>query len=364
MELKENLKFSQRFEYGFYQVLDHFLSRKVGFALTAKTRRYLYKRIRKTLEKSGEGRVLDIERRKDLSLDELKNHYIKKGIPVVIEGGAKDWDCVKKWSLDYFKELHGKDEILVVDSKHIDAPYEKMTLADLIDNIQAGGSKYYRFYPLLSEHPEHLADFDYKWLQKARHENPFFESFQAFIGGKNTESPLHNAMACNLFVQVYGEKRWSLISPRYTAVVDPDPIRNIYRGAPFRKDNYPFNPFNPDYSKPYELFKYVDRYDFVLKPGDILWNPPFWWHAVTNQTDSIGVGYRWVPRSYSFKQNPLYTTLDHLATNPPIWKGYKLSKKDTNLVHLAEDGRLQEFLKKKRAKEEKIKQKQTEKENA
>ncbi len=345
MSIKKNLKYSQRFEFGCYQFMDHVLSRKIAFALTGWSRRYLYKRIAKTLKASGEGRVLEIDRRKDLSIEELQNHYIKKGLPVVIEGGAKDWDCVKKWSLEYFKELHGDDEILVVDSKHIDEAYEKITLADLIDNIRDGGTKYYRFYPLLSEHPEHLADFDYNWLKEARHKRTFFESFQAFIGGKDTESPLHNAMACNLFVQVYGEKRWSLISPHHTAIVDPDPIRNIYRGAPFRKNNYPFNPFDPDYEKPYELFKYVDRYDFVLKPGDILWNPPFWWHSVVNLNDSIGVGYRWVPRAYSFKQQFLYTLLDHLAMRPPIWKGYKLSKKDTNLVHLAEDGRLETYLK-------------------
>ena len=348
MEIKENIKFSQRFEYGIYQFLDHFLSRKIAYSFTGNLRRNLYKRIRKTLEESGEGRVLDIERRKDITIEELQNHYIKKGIPVVLEGGAKNWDCVKKWSLEYFKELHGDDEILVVNSKHIDAPYEKITLADLIENIREGGTKYYRFYPLLSEHPEHLADFDYNWLKKARHKKPFFESFQVFIGGKTTESPLHNAMACNLFVQVYGQKRWSLMSPKHSAIVDPDPIRNVYRGAPFRKNNYPFNPFKPDYEKPYELFKYVDRYDFVLNPGDILWNPPFWWHAVHNETDSIGVGYRWVPTAYSFKQNPLYAFLDHFAMKPPMWKSYKLSKKDTNLIHLAEDGRLQEFLKKKK----------------
>ena len=344
MKVKENLKFGQRFEFGIYQLMDHFLTRPVAFAMTKPLRKNLYKRIGKTMAKSGEGKVLEIDRRTDLSIEEFKNYYLKKGIPVIIEGGAKDWPCVQKWSLEYFKELHGEDEILVVDSKHIDKDYERITLADLIDNIRDGGSKYYRFYPLLSEHPEHLADFDYNWLKQARHKNPFFESFQVFIGGKGTESPLHNAMACNLFVQVFGEKRWSLMSPHHTAIVDPDPIRNVYRGAPFRKNNYPFNPFKPDFEKPYELFKYVDRYDFVLKPGDILWNPPFWWHAVVNQTDSIGVGYRWVPRAYSFKQQGLYALLDHLAIKPPMWKAYKLSKKDTNLIHLAEDGRLGKYL--------------------
>jgi hypothetical protein len=350
MKINHNLKWSQRFEFGIYQFLDHFLTRPVAFKLTSITRRYLYRRIKTTLEKNGVGKILEIDRRSDLSFEEFQNNYVKKGIPVIIEGGAKHWPCIGKWNLDYFKNLHGDDEILVVDSKHIDNNYEKITLSDLIDDIKKGGTKYYRFYPLLSEHPEHLADIDYNWLKKNRHKKVYFEAFQAFIGGKGTESPLHNAMACNLFIQIHGEKRWSLISPHHTAIVDPDPIRNIYRGAPFRKNNYPFNPFNPDYEKPYELFKYVDRYDFILKPGDILWNPPFWWHSVVNLSDSIGVGYRWLPRMYSFKQHFLYTLLDHFATNPTMKEGYKLSKKDTNLVHLAEDDRLKDFLSKKNMK--------------
>jgi len=342
--MNENLTKAQRVEYGFYQSLDHLLTRKVSFTLTGYARRKLYSRIKKRLESKGEGRVLEIDRVSDISNEQFLKQYVEKGRPVIIEQGAKNWPCIGKWNLEYFKNLHGKDEILVVDSKHIEQDYEKMTLADLIDNIRDGGSKYYRFYPLLSEHPEHLADIDYNWLRSVRQDKVYFESFQAFIGGKDTESPLHNAMACNLFIQIYGEKRWSLISPHYTAIVDPDPVRNIYRGAPFRKDNYPFNPFKPDYSKPYDLYKYVDRYDFVLKPGDILWNPPFWWHSVVNLSDSIGVGYRWVPQVYCLKQQPLYTILDHLAMRPPMYKGYRLSKKDTNLVHLAEDGRMQDFL--------------------
>ena len=67
------------------------------------------------MKKHGEGRIMPIERRKDLSLEEFKNHYVKKGIPVVLEGAANDWDCVKNWSLQYFKDLHGKDEIVLVD---------------------------------------------------------------------------------------------------------------------------------------------------------------------------------------------------------------------------------------------------------
>lgn len=337
-----SLSFSQKFRYGIFQFADHFLGRKRMFS----NRAPYYKELNETMPKHGEGRIMPIERRKDLSLEEFKNHYVKKGIPVVMEGAAKDWPCVQKWSLEYFKELHGKDEIVLVDQAIPGYPYELTTLADVIDNIRGGGSKYYRFYPLLARHPEHLNDFDYKWLKERRNPLCWFDAFQVFIGGQGSYTALHNANQSNLFVQVYGEKKWVLYSHYYSPIVDPPPVHNVYRSAPAKSEAGPFNPFEPDYNYPYELYKNIDGYSVHLKPGDILWNPPFYWHAVKNATDSIGVGYRWLSPFYSFKISPLYMLLDCFATKPPIWKAYSLYKKDINELHLAEFKKLEEAKKK------------------
>ncbi|MCW3103902.1 MAG: hypothetical protein JWO09_2342 [Bacteroidetes bacterium] len=357
-EFRRNIKPGQRLQYGFYQWMDHFFGRQRVFRWMGKGRSKFYRRLLATLKESGEGSIKPIERRKDLSLKEFKNHYMKKGIPVVLEGAAKDWDCVKKWSLDYFKELHGDDEIVMVNQERMADDYETITLAEVIDNIRTGGKKYYRFYPLLDRHPEHIKDFDYKWLLERKNSLTWFDAFQVFIGGQGTVTPLHNANQCNLFVQVYGEKKWIIYSHYYSAVLDPDPVRNVYRHAPIKAGDGPFDPFNPNYDKPNELYKYIDGYEVNLKPGDILWNPPFYWHAVKNMTDSIGVGYRWLPPLYSFKIAPLYMFLDMCANNPPIWKAYKLYRKDINLIHLAEYGKLDKYLKEKKAKEAAKKAKQ------
>ena len=342
---RRNIKPAQRFEDGIYQILDHFFGRARVFKIVGKRRRTFYKNVHATLKASGEGKIIPIERRTDLSLKEFKDHYVKKGIPVILEGAAKNWDCANKWSLGYFKDLHGKDEILLVNQEIVGYPYEKTTLGDVIDNIRAGGKKYYRFYPLLDKHPEHINDFDYKWLLERCDKIKTFESFQLFIGGKNTITSFHNAASSNLFVQAYGEKKWVLYSHYYSMIFDPDPVRNIYRHGPHKTEKGPYDPFNPNYDYPYTLFKYIDGYEVHLKPGDVLWNPPFYWHAVKNQTDSIGVGFRWFAPFNALKIAPLYMCLDFFARNPPIWKGYKLANKDFNLVNLAETGKLQEFLK-------------------
>lgn len=336
-DFKRNIRFGLRFQYGVYQWLDHFFGRKRFF----KDRSRFYKKLEACMKKQGEGKIMPIERRKDLSLKEFKRHYVRKGIPVVLEGAAKEWACTQKWSLEYFKELHGRDEIVMVDQSKGDYPYELTTLAEVIDNIRSGGGKYYRFYPLLTRHPEHIEDFDYKWLKQHRNKLCWFDAFQVFIGGKDSYTALHNANQSNLFVQAYGEKHWVLYSHYYTAVIDPAPVANVYRGAPGKKE-FPFNPWQPDFEYPYHLFKYMDGYSVTLKPGDVLWNPPFYWHAVLNGSDSIGVGYRWLSPLYSYKISPLYMFLDLMARNPSIFKAYKLYRKDINELHLEERKKLEE----------------------
>ena len=345
---KRNIKWSMRFQYGYYQFMDHFLGRKRSFKMHRRGRVKYYKKLHQQLKESGEGKITPVERRKDLTLKEFKKHYVKKGIPVVMEGAAADWDCVKHWSFDYFKNLHGEDEIVMADQEYMENEYKKTTLGDAIDEIKKGKGSYYRFYPLLERHPEHLKDFDYKWLRARRNKVTWFEAFQVFIGGEGTVTPLHNANQCNLFVQTHGEKKWVLYPNYYVPVIDPDPIRNVYRGAPYKTTEGPFNPVDPNFETPYTLYKYIDGYSVHLKPGDVLWNPPFYWHAVKNVGESIGVGYRWFAPFQMFKISRLYSFLDLCAVNPPFWKAYKLYRKDINLIHLAEFGKLDEYLKSKK----------------
>ncbi len=342
-DFKRNITFKQRFQYGVFQFCDHFFGRKTLF----KDRSKFYNNLAESLKKKGEGKLIPIERRKDLSIEEFKKHYVKKGIPVVMEGVAKDQPCVQKWSPEYFKDLHGDDEIILV-VPNSEKDFEVITLANVIDNIKAGGKKYFRFYPLLARHPEHLKDFDYKWFKARKTRTIFKDAFQVFIGGEGTFSDLHNANPPNLFVQVYGEKKWFLYSHYYTSIIDPIPAKSIYRSAPIKKQEA-FNPFEPDYTGSYELLKYMDGYEVNLKPGDVLWNPPFYWHTVKNETDSIGVGYRWFDIGYAFTISPLYMFLDCLTRHPPIWKAYKHFKKDTNEIFLLEAKRLEEARKKAKA---------------
>lgn len=333
----------ERLQFGCYQLLDHFFGRERVFKWFEKSRKSFFKDIHERLKIKGElGKTIPIERRKSISLKEFKSQYVKKGLPVIIEGGAKEWGCVKNWSLNYFKDLYGEEEILFVDHEKMEDDYERMKLKEVIDGISTGKGKYYRFYPLLQRHPEHLKDFDYEWMLKVRHKRVFIENFQVFVGGKDSYTAMHNAHASNIFTQAYGEKEFYLYPPEQTIVFDPDPAQNVYRNASYRQGNV-FNPFDPDFDA-HPLFKYIDRIHVHLKAGDILYNPPYWWHAVKNPVDSIGVGYRWLAPFHTFKIAPLYFFLDLFTRNPSMFTAHKLAKKDVNLIQLAQTGRLKKYM--------------------
>ncbi|MGB3591631.1 MAG: cupin-like domain-containing protein [Nonlabens sp.] len=321
----------QRWGYNAFQFLDHFISRPVTVKLLGKLRYKLFLKMADRLKATGPAQVIEVERRSDLSIQEFKDYYLKTGVPVIFDGAASEWDCVKKWTPEYFKELHGEDEVPLIDSADFDKGIEFTTLSQLIDEIEKGNNKmYFRFYNLLSRHPQHLKDFDLNWLKSYRHKSHYFNSFQVFIGGENTTTGIHNAHISNLFVQCYGEKKWYLYPNHLIPFIDPLPTMNgIFRNAAARSGGKPFDPFQPDFEA-YPYFKYLDSYKMTLRPGDVFYNPPFMWHTVKNNTKSIGVGYRWINAWHSFKSAPFYYILDLLAFRPNYFTSLRTVRKNAN----------------------------------
>ena len=349
MKNLNNIPYGVRFKYGYYQFFDHFLTRERFFKWTRRSRTKFYKNLEQRLQQTGEGKLTPVKRVKNITKKEFFKNYVRKGIPVIIEGAANDWKCCQEWSLEYFKKLHGDDKIIFMDQTDITAyGYEETTFGEVIDDIKGGGDKYYRFYPLLKKHPEHLLDFDYKWLRNHRRKFSFGEAFHVFISGKGGFTPIHNASSENIFTQVYGEKKWVLYPMEATCVIDPSPTRNFYRSAPIRNGK-DFNAFKLNYED-YPLFKYINGYSVHLKAGDVFYNPPYMWHTIENPTDSIGVGYRYFSPIQTFLKFPLYFFLELFAFNPPIWKSWK-NYDDVNLLHMIESGQLKALAKKKGVKE-------------
>ncbi|MEZ0368598.1 MAG: cupin-like domain-containing protein [Candidatus Sericytochromatia bacterium] len=298
-------------------LLEHLTGKRVRNWLRPQSESDLDQKILAALKDRGPGRLVQVERRKDLSLDEFHRVYLKLGIPVIMNAAARDWPCVRNWSPAWVAERYGSDPVNLIDAapnnfNAIDYKTRQTTLGEVIGEMDEKPlERYSRFNTLLHDHPELARDFDSPWLK--RHRNPVCsgQTFQVFIGGKGSRTHLHAASEHNLFTQVYGRKHWLIYPPSYDCVLRP----------PVNRTPYFHSPFDPD--KPnYDLFpamQYLDTWTCTLEPGDVFFLPPSWWHHVNNFTGSIGVAFRWFAPNDAFRLDWAQAAMTLLAVNPPIW---------------------------------------------
>ena len=177
------------------------------------------RRFRKRIEQSHlnepKRSIKTISEVKNISPDEFKERFYKKSKAVIFRGAAKEWPCCKKWSLDFFAENYGQSKALLVDvpgltNKNGADGFELLTTSELIKDIKARGSKYWRFSPLLEEAPELANDLNLSWLGDMKGEKSFGNTYYMFLGGQGRTTYLHTDQPCNLNVQVSGRKRWTI----------------------------------------------------------------------------------------------------------------------------------------------------------
>ncbi|PKL75654.1 MAG: hypothetical protein CVV27_14240 [Candidatus Melainabacteria bacterium HGW-Melainabacteria-1] len=298
-------------------MLEHLSGRRVVDWLRPQIGPKLQQELLTALKSQGPGRQLPIERRKDLSLEEFHRVYLRLGIPVIMQGAARDWPCVSKWSPAWISERYGQDPVSLIDAapndlNAIDYQSRQSTLGEVISEMDIRPlEKYSRFNTLLHDHPELEQDFDKAWLKRHRNLLCSGQTFQTFIGGKGSKTHLHAASEHNLFVEVYGRKHWVIYPPAYDCVLRP----------PVNRTPYFHSPFDPD-APNYDIFpamQHLDSFVGELMPGDVFFLPPSWWHHVNNPTGSIGVAFRWFAPRDAFTLDWAQAAMTLLAVNPPIW---------------------------------------------
>ena len=299
-----------------WRTLDHVFGGKAPATAFEKKRRQL-----QPLSEASPRPVKQIPVREGLSDQVVRDEYMRRGRPVVLKGRAADWPCVQEWSMEWLKRHYGGDRVDIFDpldanSKEVNYDVEVTTLSTILDAMEQGDvSKYSRFNRLLYDHPELVEHFDWQWLHQMRSTWSSGKTYQVFIGGKGTRTSLHCAGEHNLFTQVYGKKHWYFIEPQADVWLRPPVTRTPYFHSMF-------DPEKPDYGA-YPGMASMQIWECTLEPGDVLFNPPFWWHQVHNLTPSIGVGFRWFDLVDNLSSNATGTALTLMATNPPIWTATK-----------------------------------------
>jgi lysine-specific demethylase 8 len=253
--------------------------------------------------------------------------HVEADVPVVFRGAARDWPAMR-WTPRLFAERHGDEEVRLLDmapDEIADRNYvpRVTTLADALAHLDAGNRAYCRFLPTLMDDPELRGDLDIDWFRARLGDHLPQENLQLFIGGAGTDTATHAALSANLFVQTHGRKRWRIYPASWSPVLRPPVDRTVYFMSGY-------DPDQPDHQD-WPSARYLRGYEVELEPGDILYNPPFWWHKVSNPTVSIGAAYRWLPHRACWRSSRIMTLLTVLATDPPVWRARQVGLDFTKL---------------------------------
>jgi len=281
------------------------------------------------LKKNGKGFVRPVSVETNIDLNRFKEQYQSKNRPVVLKGAASHWNCVRNWDFEFLSSRYGEDAVTLLNptglgQSEIDTTVEDSSLSEFIEHIQNGGRKYLRFHPFLMEHPELLEDLDQEWIRDIQTRGVLRPEYQMFIGPQGSHTPVHAAMPCNVFIQVHGRKRWLLFEPNEFPLLNPNPSGLSY----YTSD---VDPASVDRER-YPLFSFANAWEVILEPGDVFWNPPYMWHCVTNETPSIGIGYRFNNPWLALKSSATLLGLRAAARNPNIFQSAYYALKKTNLI--------------------------------
>ncbi|MEM9379892.1 MAG: cupin-like domain-containing protein [Planctomycetota bacterium] len=230
---------------------------------------------------------------------------IRRSVPTVLEGAASDCRAVREWSLDHLAERHGTAEVPLFP-EHSGAL--TMRLDDCVRARQEGRDpklQINNFCDVLTDPEGLLADLPIETMASLT-PSLRYHGANLFVCREGNGSKYHCANELNFFFQVVGEKEWNFVHPRFTPRMDPHFTvpRCNYFGSGLAWGEHPAG---------------VPIGRVVLRPGDVLVNPPWWWHWVRNRSTTIGVATRWRSWRHRFgTDNPFFSLLQW--TFPHQWK--------------------------------------------
>ena len=234
----------------------------------------------------------------ELADDDFLEHFYAPGRPCIIEGGARGWSALDRWTPDYLKSRVGSAEIEFQGGRETDPLFEllkdrhkrRMPFDQFIDAItgQTSNDAYITAYNSDANRTA-LAPLDADLGHASDYLTP--GGGMMWIGPEGTFTPLHCDLTNNMLVQIIGRKKLTLVPPSETGRLANH--RHVFSDVHDLKD-------------PQRLARYPDAagvgyFDVEIGPGDMLYIPVGWWHQVTSLSFSVMLTYtnfRWPNDAY------------------------------------------------------------------
>ncbi|KAF9234029.1 hypothetical protein BU15DRAFT_90132 [Melanogaster broomeanus] len=226
--------------------------------------------------------------------------------PFVLRGYASDWPAMHEphqWaSVAYLFSVAGPARMVPVevgdDYRSDDWTQKLLHWDDFLSSLNSEGvsgqhqrhTLYLAQHNLLTQFPQlwediTVPDIVYAYLTSSdfpNYEPPTNVIINAWLGPERTISPAHTDPFFNCYVQVVGRKTVWLAPPNVAASMYP---HDSSPDDTDRSHNPAANNTNPLLSNTSR----VDALCVILNPGDLLFFPPGWWHAMRSEDVSFSV---------------------------------------------------------------------------
>lgn len=259
----------------------------------------------------------------DLTREVFLKEFQKSQHPVLIQNFSGALDLVD-WSVPSLKRIGKEGKVCVrFNEQGVFNPLpgaktggiteESMLFSDALDHIFSEQGKY--SYMQQSRIDRDLPDLAAKiTAPQLIGESKKVAAF-LWISGAACKSTLHFDYSDNFLCQVSGEKQVILFPPAEYA--------NLYPAVDTKAAHCShFDVFDPDLEK-FPLYREARKNEVRLQllPGDVLYIPKRWWHAVETVKPSISVNFWWDDTVHYAMRRVVRRILHALKLNPRLlWR--------------------------------------------
>ncbi|WP_148193917.1 cupin-like domain-containing protein [Pseudomonas syringae] len=227
--------------------------------------------------------MLKIPNHNLMSAEDFFNSHIVANLPVILSGLASDSGAMTRWSFDFFSKVYGARMVEAVDRS---GSSRRLSMESLIKGFEQSDRtplylrslKIVNLDSALLDDVPRLPHFSFDLFQSAKSTRDFLK--EIFIGAAGSGTPLHVDLwlSHSWMLLVTGVKEWIIVSPSVSKQFDLEKKTRL-------------KAFNENITASLEGVEY---YRFLQYPGEIVYVPSGWWHAVTNVKDSIGVSFNFM----------------------------------------------------------------------